>query len=409
MPAVADHTELKDRARAHPGIARVAQALAGVRGCWLVGGAVRDLMLGGHPLDLDVVVEGDALAAAARAAEQLGGAVTGHERFGTATVQAGQLSFDLAGARRERYPAPGALPDVEPASLAQDLKRRDFTVNTIALGVSPDVEGHVLAGPDAEEDLRTGQLRVLLDRSFVDDPTRLLRLARYGARLSFEVEPATAELAHAAVASGALATISVARVGTELRLLGAEPDAPQALARLEALGADRALHPQFQARPGRAREALDAAGPDARRDLVAIAACATEFDPETLRGWLDAMEFERGPREALVAAALDGARLAHALMAAGSHGQVAALAGGRPAEQLALAAAQGAREPVDLWNRELRHVELEISGDDLLAAGVPAGPRIGAGLAAALEAKLDGRAQGREAELRVAVEAAGRS
>jgi tRNA nucleotidyltransferase (CCA-adding enzyme) len=408
MPAVADHVELASRARAHPAIARVAASLAGVPGCWLVGGAVRDLLLGGHPLDLDVVVEGDALAAATSAAERLGGAVTAHERFGTAIVQADELSFDLAGARRERYRAPGALPEVEAALLEEDLGRRDFTVNAIALGLSSDAEGQVRCAAHADDDLRAGQLRVLHERSFLDDPTRLLRLARYGARLGFEVEPSTADLARAAVAAGALSTISAARVGAELRLMGAEVSAPDALERVSALGADRALHPQFGVRPELARAALELAPPDARSDLVALAACATDFDREGLRAWLDEMEFERAPREAVLAAALDGESLARALIDAGGRGRLAQLARGRPPEQLALAAAHGAGDQVGLWTRELSGVRLEISGDDLLAAGVPPGPRVGAGLAAALEAKLDGRVEGREAELRAASEAAER-
>lgn len=408
MPPVADHAELASRARAHAAIARIAESLAAVPGCWLVGGAVRDLLLGGHPLDLDVVVEGDALAAASTAAENLGGTVTAHERFGTATVRMDELSFDLAGARRERYGEPGALPDVEPAPLGRDLERRDFSVNTIALGLSSDVKDRVRSDRNAEDDLRAGRLRVLHDRSFLDDPTRLLRLARYGARLGFETEPQTADLAHTAVAAGALSTISAARVGTELRLLGGEATAPEGLARLAAMGADRALHADFSARPDLARAALALAPPDARRELVAVAACAGKFDAETLREWLDPMGFERVQREAVVAAALDGERLARDLAAARDRGQVGTLARGRPPEQLALAAAYGAGEQVELWTRELSGVRLEISGDDLLVAGVPPGPGVGAGLAAALEAKLDGLAGGREAELRVALEAASR-
>ncbi len=114
MPAVDD--ELLARLRAQPRAARLLDALAGVEGAHLVGGAVRDVLLGGEAVDLDVVVEGDAAAAARTAAERVGGRVREHERFGTATVEADDLAFDVARARRERYPAPGALPEVEPAS-----------------------------------------------------------------------------------------------------------------------------------------------------------------------------------------------------------------------------------------------------------------------------------------------------
>src|SRR4051794_25474011 len=196
-------------------------ALEGEEAVYVVGGAVRDVLLGRTPHELDFVVEGDAVAVARRAAERLGGRVTVHERFGTATVQASDATFDLAGARRERYERPGALPDVElGASLAEDLARRDFTVNAIALHLA---DGELIYRDGAREDLEAGVLRVLHDGSFRDDPTRLLRLARYAARLAFSGEPRTDQLAAEAVAGGALDTVTGSRLGAELRLLLGEP------------------------------------------------------------------------------------------------------------------------------------------------------------------------------------------
>ena len=146
---------------------------------YVVGGAVRDALLGQVPRELDLVVEGDAVPVARRAAERVGGALTVHERFGTATVLTDGFAFDLAGARRERYPRPGALPEVElGASIEEDLARRDFTVNAMAVPCSTATRTD---WPGAREDLEAGVLRVLHDRSFVDDPTRMLRLVRYAA------------------------------------------------------------------------------------------------------------------------------------------------------------------------------------------------------------------------------------
>src|SRR3954463_3900940 len=190
-------------------------ALEGEGGVYVGGGAVRDGWLGRTPHELDFVVEGDAVAVARRAAERLGGRVTVHERFGTATGQASDATFDLAGARRERYERPGALPDVElGASLPEDLARRDFTVNAIALHLA---DGALTFHPDARADLDARRLRVLHDSSFRDDPTRLLRMARYAARLGFDVEPHTDALAAAAIAGGALDTVTGSRLGAELR------------------------------------------------------------------------------------------------------------------------------------------------------------------------------------------------
>src|SRR5213592_1786444 len=158
-----------------PGMDRLLPALEGLPPAYLVGGAVRDLLLGADSVDLDVAIEGDAPVLAWELAERLGGLATTHERFGTATVRAGDLVFDLATTRRERYERPGALPEVEPAPLTDDLARRDFTINAMAVGLTgADVD--VLHDPQhGREDLHAGRVRVLHPRSFLDDPTRLLR------------------------------------------------------------------------------------------------------------------------------------------------------------------------------------------------------------------------------------------
>src|SRR5437016_5110078 len=145
MAAVDD--ELLARLRAQPRAARLFDALASVEGAHLVGGAVRDVLLGGEAVDLDVVVEGDAAAAARTAAERLGGSVREHERFGTATVEADDVAFDVARARRERYPAPGALPDVEPAPLREAEPNAALH---LAQGLGLDRALHPMFVPDSE-------------------------------------------------------------------------------------------------------------------------------------------------------------------------------------------------------------------------------------------------------------------
>lgn len=193
---------------------------------YLVGGAVRDELLGRTPKEYDFVVEGDAIAVARRAAERLGGELTVHERFGTATIRTGSGSFDLTSARTETYAHPGALPTVTlGASIEQDLARRDFTINAIAR----TLDGRQIAFPGAYDDLRGGVLRVLHDRSFVDDPTRMLRLVRYAERLGFVAQPSTAALFDLDL----LKTVSQDRVNREIRLLLAE--APHLLGEYGAL------------------------------------------------------------------------------------------------------------------------------------------------------------------------------
>ena len=243
----------------------------------LVGGAVRDLLLGHWPQELDVTVRADAaglahdLAAAVSPSERAYGrevAPTLHERFGTASVAWQYGRIDIAERRAESYPAPGALPEVRPGSFEEDLRRRDFTVNAIALPLHGAENEGLISVDGALDDLRAGLLRVLHERSFLDDPTRILRLARYAARLGFEIEPHTRELASEAVASGALDTVSGERIGAELWLAVREQDGRATLRALDSLGALAALGMPAPFDEALARESEALLPPDGSRELL---------------------------------------------------------------------------------------------------------------------------------------------
>ncbi len=268
--------------RALPAAAALLERLDGAPPVYLVGGAVRDLLLGGHPLDLDVVVEGDLEALAGR----LGGEMRAHGRFGTATVHTGGAVYDLARTRRERYARPGALPEVAPADLAEDLRRRDFTINALAVALNGPEPGALHAVAGALPDLGAGRLRVLHEDSFREDPTRLLRLARYAGRLGFAPDADTERLARAAVQGGALATVSGERLGNELRLLTREPAAAAGFAWLERLGIGAAITPGFGSGvvPERVGAALTLLPPDGRVDrlVLALALAARRAGPPRL-------------------------------------------------------------------------------------------------------------------------------
>ena len=258
-------------------------------------------------------------------------------------------------------------------------------------------------------------LRALHDASFVDDPTRLLRLARYAARLGFEIEPHTAELASRAVAQGALSTVSGTRIGAELRLALGEPDAVGALAMMDELGLLAALHSRLRLdRPMLARACV-LLGDNGRSDLLAVAALTlplalrTAGDPRAeIVALLDRLEFSAPDRDRIAAAAAAVPRLMDELPAADRPSQLRAAVIGTPPEGIALAGgvSEPAAEPARRWLAELRSVRLTITGDDLLAAGVPEGPEIGRRLDTALRMRLDGELrEGREAELAAALEA----
>jgi tRNA nucleotidyltransferase (CCA-adding enzyme) len=363
---------LAGRLEALPGFAQVRDAAdrAGVQ-AHLVGGAVRDSLVGREVQNLDVVVVGDALALV----EALGGEARVHDRFATATVAADHGLIDVARARTETYEHPGALPTVAAAGrLEDDLGRRDFTVNAIAVAVA---DPQRLTDPHrGVDDLQAGLLRVLHERSFVDDPTRALRAARYASRLGLELEPRTLEL----VRQADLSAVSADRVEADLRRLAGE-DSPRAGFELLAEWGLIGL-------------------PDRAAELIDSVAELTEREP-----WRGGV----GPADAILAAARgvpEGARHLAGLAPASPSEAVAAARGRSPIE-LALARALGA-DWLDDYLADWRHVRLEISGEDLLAAGVAEGPAVGRGLETALRAKLDGELSGREQELRAALDAAGR-
>jgi tRNA nucleotidyltransferase (CCA-adding enzyme) len=354
--------------RAHPELDAVREA-AGEGPVYLVGGAVRDLLLGRDRADVDLVVVGDAAGLAAR----LGAVTTEHERFATAKAMLDGHEVDIATARTESYPQPGALPEVAPASdIESDLVRRDFTINAIAVPLRGDPEPIDPCGGRA--DLEAGLLRVLHRRSFEDDPTRALRAARYAARFDFELETETEELLREAD----LSAVSADRRGGELLRLAAEPTAPRGFELLDRWGL-------VEVRPGGLR----------------LAAAVAELLAAPL--WRGVVPRDR----AVLAAALGPVGGEEKLVAA--HPQqpslAVELAGRHDGVELVLARALGA-EWLDRYLLEWRSVTLEIDGADLIAAGVPEGQAIGRGLKEALIRKLDGEISGREQELEVALAAA---
>ena len=357
--------DLVERLQLAPNAEIVLGAVGDERGVHVVGGAVRDVLLGRAPHELDLVVEGDAVEVARRAARRLGGRLTVHDRFGTATVSSDGFAFDLAGARRETYPRPGALPEVElGASLQEDLARRDFTVNAMAVRLT---DGEMTAWDAAEDDLRAGILRVLHERSFIDDPTRILRLLRYSARLGFDPDPATDAL----IDPGGFATVSGDRLGRELRLL---LDEPHPARQLERHGIGEALLPGFLPVD------IDAS------PLAKLAACCTGVEDLSQR--LDDLGFTAHDRKIVVAAA-------RAPAVPDSDAELWRAFRRLPPEAAEVA---GARR----WLDEVRHRTLAITGDDLVAAGLR-GAAVGEALERATVAMLDGNAPDRESQLAAAV------
>lgn len=373
---------LDERERALIADARAWCDAAGA-GLYLVGGSVRDLLLGRAHLDLDLAIEGDAAALAQALAAPRGARVTVHAHFGTAVIEGEGWSLDIARTRREQYTYPGALPLVEPAPIAADLARRDFTIQAMALALTGDAPGALLDPLGGQADLAACLLRVLHRDSFRDDPTRILRLARYAARLGFGVEAETAALARHEAAF--LAELSPARIAAEFARTFAEPLPELTLALLGELHALRPIYPPLhQDGPWDepfARLRDDGGPPPAMADYLCTIAAA--WARPAIQGLGDQIELDR----AALAALHDLPAVREALRTlterdADPVAVVDALARlALPAVRGAGAATAGARARlVRRYLRDWRNVRPLLRGDELLALGVPAGPTVGEAL-----------------------------
>jgi len=211
---------------------------------YLVGGVVRDLFLGKRVWDLDLVVEGDALRLARAVGESFGVRVHPFEEFGTAHLTVGRLKLELATARRERYARSGAYPEVEPAPLKEDLLRRDFTINAMALEPTPEGKGRLVDPLGGLSDLKEGVVRVLRPTSFVEDPVRILRALRFAGRFGFKLSPATERYLRRAVELGVLKNAPRGRLTAELRLALREENLPRIWELYARYGLDRGLFPE---------------------------------------------------------------------------------------------------------------------------------------------------------------------
>jgi tRNA nucleotidyltransferase (CCA-adding enzyme) len=369
---------------------------------YLVGGSVRDLLLRREQLDLDIAVEGDAIDLAQALAAAAEGRVAVHPSFGTASVRGAFFSVDLARTRAEEYPHPGSLPVVRPASLDDDLARRDFTVNAMALRLTRPQAGRLVDPFGGRGDLERRAIRVLHDGSFRDDATRMLRAVRYEGRLSFRLEEGTARLIERD--RRCLDTIGGARLRRELLALLYEESPPLLLARCQELGLLAALHPSLEI-DGRGVEALLRASDErpAPWDEVCLCLLCWRSGEREVESLVERLALPRRHERALH----DAVKL-RALLPTLEALDLPVSAAVETLEPLSIAAVwalnlrteQGAlRERTMRFLREWRHVRPFLGGRALKRLGVPEGPDLGALLRRLRAARLDGLTRSREDEV----------
>lgn len=388
---------------------------------YAVGGFVRDLLIGRPNLDIDIAVEGDGLAFARAFAERLGGRIQEVPRFATAHIYLDATQphmpsrIDVATARREFYEHAAALPVVEHAALREDLYRRDFSINAMAVPLGPQGPLGLVDFFGGWQDLQDRQIRILHTLSFIEDPTRILRAVRFAHRYGFRLEEETAACAKEAVVQGFLDRVSMERLRNELILLWKEPHSGAAAATLVELGVLGKLLPEVEPFANQELlaqldryESLSETMPDICGEatpwlgkLMLLLHRLSLKDGVRAAGRLKLRREQTQP----LLHVLTTWRMALDVVTARSPGRadvVRALSDWPPDGLLMLSLLGGSERVIRFW-REWRHVKLAITGTDLIAAGLPAGPQIGRILARVLSDRLEGQVPDPESQLALAL------
>ncbi len=381
-------------------------------GVYLVGGTVRDILLGEPSFDVDVAVEGDAIELARSLADALEGRVRAHRKFGTAVVLYSEDErVDVVTARTEFYDAPAALPSVEHATIREDLFRRDFTINAMAVSLKGEDFGRLVDHFGGRRDLEARTIRILHNLSFIDDPTRIFRAIRYESRYGFRMDDHTQRLARGTIEMGLVGDLSSARLRDELIALLEEGDAGASILRLAELGAGAAIHPHLAAdeqavalleRLRGLNERYGTAIPPWR---LAFAVLARRMPPDEVYAWLRRLKVQRRDLERIAAAVTVGPRILERVRGGSAEpADVVAAADPYAPDAPLFAMALEERPELDDYFRRLRNVQLEVSGSDLAELGLGESPEVGEVLAELRRRKLNGQLDGRESELAAARE-----
>ncbi len=364
---------------------------------YAVGGTARDLLLGRELVDLDLAVEGDAIALARSALP--GARITCHSRFGTASATAEEMRIDLATARRETYARPGALPSTTRGTIDDDLRRRDFSVNAMALRLAGTPS--LLDPLGGAADLESKAIRVLHGGSFVDDATRIFRALRYAARLGFMIEARTAELLREGL--GCVGTIGGERLRREIELMFGEAEAAgTALEAAQSCGALQAVYPSLHWSAEKSlalRRAGDLRVPPLPYGFGLLAARALAREATAIVQRLRLTRAEASAVEGIAGMRRTGEMLRRP---EAKPSGVATMLDRYPAASVAAFAMTTSnaivREIALRYLAEWRHAKPILSGDDILDMGIPAGPQVKQALQLVRAARLDGWASSREDE-----------
>lgn len=391
---------------------------------YLVGGFARDLLLGVPNLDLDIVVEGDGISFAEDMAAELGSKLIRHHVFGTATLLSKHhLKIDVATARKESYARAAQLPEVQPGSIKDDLFRRDFTINAMAVDINPGDFGRLIDFYGGISDLKQKKVRVLHDLSFVDDPTRILRAVRFEQRYGFHIEPRTLKCLKDAAKRWMLEAVEPQRMRDELILMLKEKEPIKALERLHALGGFAFIKKGLKFSQ-KTRALLGAVHkeilwfekkfPHRRRLdtwLMYFMALIDGLSVKDIKAICSKFAFCKGETKRMVCFKRLKPAFIHTLSTAGlKPSKIFSLLEPLPYEDILLAKAKykfpALQSHISEFFRIYNGTRIQINGGDLQKMGCSPGPRYQQIFKKILSAKLDGRAVNRQEELSLAFELA---
>ena len=384
----------------------LSETIAQVESVYVVGGVVRDLILGREPVDADISVVGDAGAFSGALAGRLGAARPTESEFLTFKITLGNTSegatsIDVITARAETYPEPAALPDVVPSSIKDDLERRDFTVNSMGISLSDSDWGNLVDPMNGLGDIMRKRIRVLHDASFTDDPTRLFRAVRYAVRLDFSIDSTTKSLIDDSL--GKVDRLSGARLRNEFELMLGEPKRVEILHEAEDLGLLAAISPGLRI-GSRSLEVMESGASTRFEDLLALSTFGlTQDEAEQVAKRFDGPEMwtktiRGNPELADLVAVLDRSDIRRS--------EVAEILDSVPLQSIRAYIAAG--PPLPRRDRMIEYIDKirferpEITGDDLIAAGIEEGPVIGQLIDIVRRARLDGQVKTKQEELDLA-------
>lgn len=383
---------------------------------YLVGGFVRDMIINCPNFDIDLVVEGDGIIFAENVIKKLGGRLRSHRKFGTAVViLSNNFRIDIASARSEFYEHPAALPQVEFSSIRQDLSRRDFSINAMAIALNASKFGELLDFFGGQKDIEKKQIRVLYSLSFIEDPTRIFRAVRFEQRYGFHMEEQTEKLARKAVEMELVGELTTARVRNKLILILSEEEAFSAIKRLDDMGVLKNIFPKikvnqnlednFKRIKSVSQKITVCFQNKTRIWLVSLMFLLESLSEEELETWCSQMKLKKIDTNILVKGILEGPKILTILDSNKElkNSRIHELLHGFSQESIIymyLKASFKAKQKIEVYITELKNIKIEVNGKDLIAMGIKPSNIFNKAMKNLLDAKLNGLVKTKDEELK---------